>query len=100
MIPKPFMGLRVSLIPGVSGRKTLLRRVGCFCCLHCVPNGLPGWTSQLGHPHGGRLRARMSRLGLQPLSCPPVRETGKCDLRFRSLVVLVQEEVVTPWPTR
>lgn len=36
MIPKPFLGLRVSLIPGVSGRKTLLRRVGYFCYLPSV----------------------------------------------------------------
>lgn len=35
-MPKPFLGLRVSLIPGVSGRKTLLRWVGYFCCLPSV----------------------------------------------------------------
>lgn len=33
--PSPFW-LESYLVPGVAGRKTLLRRVGCFCCLRSL----------------------------------------------------------------
>lgn len=31
--------------------------------------GVPRWTSQLGCPHGGRLRAEVSQPGPRPLFC-------------------------------
>lgn len=66
-IPEILSDLRVTWFPESQGEDPSRMGRMFLLALFLVPHGVRWWISQLGHPHGDRLRAQMSQLGLR---CP------------------------------